>query len=626
MKSMRPRLCCLTVGLLGSLSVGLHAADAPKPKTAGEGKSGPWWMRQTALGEKGTLLLKDKPWWERAQGLKVGESFVVDAPGDLKGRMLVRREKLRNRSKQVEAIVWVLDDDGDGSIARGGDEDSDCYVVDYGGDGVVDRMLDWIDNDNDDDPDEMDIRYFVNGELRQVWAGFDYDDDNHMWNLAGYEYAGNFFHADPYGDAMIFMNKFNPEKGEWVPVSECPFAFYDTDKDNFSEVVVRCSAVPIGYDLTVDPDYANDSRRYRGPWMPVMRRMGIVNIRYGFDVDNLSSKEMPLHYDMGFNLVGAQPYDYPGMEHPNAKRRPPQVLRVTPFKDLREISNNYPADETGFSWYEQEDDTMTIGHKWDPKKDRRWEGIFWVWTRRFMGNTGGPCQKWNMRREWCGKKTTKRELYYSGVDRRIHLRGASEGWIEIGHFAGLKALGEVRMYDTDGNGVFDRWEVYTADSPLPLRVTQVRDEKAEPVPFAYDALVTFHNENVVPPAMAANAKLMTAMGKLHMFEPSAGLAAAMKEGSPNERRYVQDVIRELHYQDLRTHFAKKANAILTTARQDELRRMGLAKAKKTKSSIYAWQLALALKDLDVAYGAGDYDRACAALARIEQIESTVKSK
>lgn len=617
------RFAMLLVGTL----LGTSAASAEQPKSlkAGQGAEGPWWMQQTALTKEGKLTIADRPWFERAKKLKVGESFIIDAEGEAKERMLVRREKLRPRGrKPIEAIVWVLDDDADGSLAKGGDGDSDCYVADYNGDGVVDRMVDWIDDDGDNDPDRMDIRYFVGGELRQVWAGIDYDDDNHMWNLTGYEYAGNFFHADPYGDAMIFMNKFNPEKGEWVPVSECPFAFYDTDGDNQSEVVVRCSAVPIGYDLTVDPDYANDAGRYRGPWMPAMRRMGIVNIRYGFDVDNGSRKDMPLHYEMGFNLVGAVPYDYPGMEHFSPKRRPPQTLRVTPFEKLRGISDTYPAKETGFSWYEQEDDTVRLGHMSAPKKDRRWEGVFWVWERRFMGNTGGPCQRWNMRREWSGKPSSKRELYYSGVDRRIHLVGASEGWIQIGHFAGQQAIGEVRMFDTNDNGYFDRWEVYSADSVVPLRVTHVCDEKAKPLPFDYDKLVEFTTKQMLPQAIAANEKLMKAMGKIHPYTVPDGLAEAMKTGSDNERRYAQDVVRELHYQDLRHHITTKANAVLAKTHQDELRRLGLAKAKKTKSSIYAWQLLLTLKDLELAYGAGDFDAACKHLDELKKIEASVK--
>ena len=103
---------------------------------------------------------------------------------------------------------------GDGSALRGGDQINDCYVADYNCDGVVDRMVDWIDNDNDGVPDEMDIRYFTNGALNYCWFGADYDHDGKMWSLTGYEYGGpSFFEGDPYGNNMIWMNKFNPRQG-----------------------------------------------------------------------------------------------------------------------------------------------------------------------------------------------------------------------------------------------------------------------------------------------------------------------------------------------------------------------------------------------------------------------------
>ncbi len=611
-------------------AVGPHATAAqgevplqPRGLAAGEDMKGPWWMQQTALTKDGKLDLKSKPWWPRAAKLKAGEEFVVDAQGPAAGRMVVRREKVGDPPKVSEAIVWIIDDDGDGSITSGGDTDSDCYVVDYGCNGVVDRMVDYIDDDGDQEADEMDIRYFVNGELRRMWVGVDVDDDGKMWKVTRYEYASNFFECDPYGNDMIYMNKFDPENGSWIPISECPFAFYDTDGDGFSEVVVRVSAVPIGYDTTVDPDYANDGARFEGPWRPDMRRMGIVNIRYSFDMDGLSGKEDPLHYDCGFNMIGALPYVFPGMEHFNAKRRPPQVTIVTPFKDLRNISDNYPAKETGFSWHEQYDDTVTLGYGPHKDLDYRWEGVFWIWERRFMGNTGGPCQKWNMRREWTDKPTDKRELYYSGVDRRIHLRGAKEGWIQIGHFGGQKALGEIRMFDTDGNGYFDRWEVYWGDGPVPVRVTTVRDEKTRPVAFEYPSMANFYAQEVLPEAIAANERLRAAMTKVRSFEPPPGLAAATASGTANVRRFAQDVVREMHYQDLRQYFTRKAHEVIRAAGQDDLRRTTRNRERTTANTDYAWRLITALAELDVAYGQGDFDKACAALDRIRQIESSV---
>lgn len=615
--------------VLPATFVATGCAQFEKGRIAGEGGSGPWWMQQTAFSDDGALDLASRPWWPRAAELALHESFPIEAEdGQGPARpnvMLVRREQFTIRSgEQVDAIVWIIDDDGDNlQWTINGDRDSDCYVVDYHRDGIVDRVVDYIDNDGDNDPDEMDIRYFADGKLNFCWFGLDLDDDSEMWSLAGYEYGGpSFFESDPYGDSMIFMNKFDPTRGTWSPISECPFAFYDTDNDRCSEVVVRVSAVPMSSDPGAEPDFANT--HYASPWNEAMRRMGALNIRYSFDIDNLSSAETPLHYDWGFNLVGAVEYDFAGMHRTNAKRRPPQTTCVIPHDRLRGICNRYPALQTGFTWHEQHDDTISIGYGDQADHDFGWEGVFWIWERRFMPNTGGPGQKWNVRREWTDKPSDRRELYYSEVDRRIHLFGAKEGWIQIGHFSGMGELGEIRMLDTDDNGYFDRWEVYQAGRSDPLRVTTVRDERARRVPFDDDRLHALYCDQVLPDAMAANRELMDAMGELQPFQVPAGLARAMNTGSPNHRRFAQDVVREMHYHNLRRAYTEKLDAVLANAAMDDLRPLSAEARSTTAHSGYAWRLARALQNLDVAYGQGDYDSARIALTDISRIEASVQ--
>lgn len=613
----------------GFVWLGLSSVD--KPLRAGEDARGPWWMKETAMSREGVFVdLKTKPWWPKAVALKPGQSFIIEE-GEGKGKMLVRSEHITNRAGQeFDAIVWVIDDDEDGSIKQGGDQDADCYVADWDRDGRVDRLVDYQDLDGDNDPDEMDIRYFDRGRLNYAWFGIDLDDDDMMWSVRGYEYAGeSYFESDPYGDNIFYMNKFNPTDGTWSPISECPFAFYDTDGDGLSEVVVRVSAVPLSYDPAIDPDYANNA--FNRPWEKAMAEIGIVNIRYSFDIDKGSSKVRPVHYDFGFNLVGKTPYQFPGMEHINWKRRPPQVTKVIPWKDMRGVADRYEARQTGFSWHENFDDTTAIGFSDYKQEDWRWEGVFWVWERRFMENTGGPNQKWNVRREWMGKPALARELYYSDVDKRIHLFGAEEGWIQVGNFSGLGVIGEIRMYDTDQNGYFDRWEFYPAGSNVPLRVTSVHEEKAKRVEFEPDRLSAFYLNEVLPKAKAANEKLMAAMSELRPFVVPEGLKVAMGTGPESYRRYAQDIARELQYQDLRQYFGGKANAILLADSTDKsgkefagdlrwLKRGGTPDALETTSNSHtAWKLALLLKDLDIAYGQGDFDAAVVILGEIKQL-------
>lgn len=585
---------------------------------AGQESRGPWWMQQTALTRDGRLELTTQPWWSRAASLKLGEQFIIEDAGPASGKMLVRRESLQRRGASVEAIVWCIDDDGDGSISRGGDAYADCYVADYHADGIVDRMVDYIDVDRDRVPDDMDIRYFQDGQLRSVWCGVDLDNDGQMWDLAGLEYSSNFFKSDPYGANMIYMNKFNPQEGRWIPISECPFAFYDTDDDGQSEVVVRFSAVPISYDTSLDPDYANDAVRYLGPWDEVLRHMGVVNVRYSFDIDGLSSDQTPLHYDFGYNLVGATPYRFVGMEQYNRQRRPPQMTYVAPYRSVCGIADRFHAEQTGFSWSENVDDTIAIGGPPHAADDRRWEGVFWIWERRFMGNTGGPCQKWNIRREWSSKPSDTRELYYSKVDRKIHLFGAEEGWIEMGHFAGLGKLGETRMFDTDGNGYFDRWEVYDAKGGKPLRVTTVRDEQARRIPSDYPSLCRFYMNEVVPQARDATTRLLAAFQRVSGFKPSVELAQAMETGSPGYRQYAADIACEMAYAHMRAKLGPKSGEVLRKSKMNDLLGVSAAKRAETSNSQTAWHLDRLLTQLEVAYGSGEVEVACRLIDQIEK--------
>ncbi len=176
-----------------------------------------------------------------------------------------------------------------------------------------------------------------------------------------------------------------------------------------------------------------------------------------------------------------------------------------------------------------------------PENDFPGNAAVWIWERCFRENTGGPNQKWNVRREWSRRPADHRELYYSGVDGRIHLFGAEEGWIEIGHFAGLDRLGECRMFDTDGDGFFDRWEIWTGDAAQPARVSQVRDEKAIRLPFDVARLRKFYTQRVLPEVMAANRKLLAAMDETYAVERPPGLVSAMADPTPGFARYAQEV-------------------------------------------------------------------------------------
>ena len=580
-----------------------------------------WWEAETAMDANGGLRLDDKSWWTQAQALKVGESFELKSEkGD--GAMLVRREKAVNPT-YGETIVWILDDDGD--FADGGpDKDSDCYVADHNADGVVDQMVDWIDENGDDVPEAMDIRYFIDGQLRYNWASFDNDGDGHMWHVVDYRYRPPFFYSDAYGDAMIFLNKFNPIDGTWYPFSECPFWFHDTDGDGASERVVRVSAVPFA--LLGDPEHPDPANDYRLIGGEEWDKIGAVNVRYSFDIDGEANENRKLHYEMGFNMIGKQPYEYEGMEHHSDKRRAPKTMTVMPFDKVGELSDEYPTESTGFTFMEFEDATIAIGHDdLNPPDDRRWEGVFWTWHRRIMHNTGGPTQVWNIRREYDPKPSDRRSVYYSPADMRLHLKGATEGWIRIGMIGTKDQLGETVMRDTDGDGYFDRWEHYAFGETDPFRVDTFNNVENVDLGDDWEKIEALYKEKVAE-AVALQESFSQAADRLPAAwkaELPAGLTEAMgRQGlSATERRYLLEQANTLAWRAVHTKALDAARRGLEGMGQQSTR-----SREENAWSEKAWALQNLVAELDAVFAGGELAKAGELAARVVEAADGLGAK
>ncbi len=432
--------------------------------------------------------------------------------------------------------VRVVDDDDDmkdGDIV--GDDDSDAWFADWDADDSVDRLVDWIDNDGDNDADEMDIRYFRNGELVWGWFWEDVDDDNHMWSISNYEYR-EAFASDMYGDNIFWLQKYDPISNTWLPYSECPFSFYDLDEDGLPEAVVRVSAVP-------SPEHNANS--YGEIWGPnPTQPVRVSNVRYSFDLDNDTTSENRLDYDFGFTLVSSLPYE--GYSHTNPLRRPPRTMQRIGHDQMLSVADNVTAEQTGFSWDEFD-------------RNHRWEGIFWSehdWIRIPLSNAGGPTYRWNMRREFDSKPRSQRQLYYSEVDQRIHCFGASIGWIEHGHMWSDEKLAETKFFDTDGDGFFDRWEVNLDNRGSPERVaTDVQN--VQMLPWDWNELHRFYVE-LLPRVVSSNQALISTIQSLGISSSDTILPDAVKRleenlesvGSIERQRYVTDLLKEYYFHAL----------------------------------------------------------------------------
>jgi len=524
--------------------------------------------------------------------LSEGTQLTRDLDGDGDPDVLVM--------KDGNALVMIIDDNDTMSYLNPhGDRIDDCWVVDLDNDGLVDRMIDYIDNEGDGVVDEMEIRYFQKGLLRWGWFWEDKDHDGRMWDVKNYSY-GSAWKSDMVGDNLFYRNKHNAKTGSWVPIGECPFSFYDLNKNGRSECVIRFCAAPGGADFQVDIDYANNIAY---SWLDTVLSLPdskLINIRMSFSFLDSKSDARPYSYNCGITLVGNEVYNFQNFEYFNPRRRWPKVTIRIPWGQGPEVVNNYSAVATGFSWDEM-------------GAYSRWEGVFWIWERRIIPNTGGWTAKYNIRREYDGDRSHKRQLYYSDVDKRIHLLGAEEGWIEIGNlFEGQEGrLGEIRYFDTDNDGYFDRWEVDLNNDSIPDRVSSISDPDVELLSWDYSTLKEFYVNKVLEAAIQSDLEMITALRPWSASVPEVDdLIPALEERirsatREEEKRYLLDILRELYYVNAIKHLRAIERSLLPDPYGAEAK----YETEKLNLSIEYWSFAKRVTEFDVAYSAGHFDEA-----------------
>lgn len=559
-------------------------------------------MQETAMSRNGRLTFLHKSWWARAQKLAEGKSFQLDLNHDGRPDTIIARRD----GNIIEAI------DDSGHAANIWNRADTAYVVSYHGTGIVDCMVVYTDNNNDGRADEMEIRYYKDGYLRYAWFGENYDNDGaQIFHITNWKYDGKQFQSKFRGNVMIYLNKYDPKTHSWVPLSECPFAFWDPNHDGLGEIVFRASVAPAASLKGKDLDYANN---YNYMWQaqpPPLAAMAITNARLSYNIDPGPRRE-PLdrpHYNFGFNMVGLEPYRFPHMFYTNPRRRPPQTVVRLDWHHALATALSYPAHDTGFTWDEARD-------------VHRWEGQFWIYERRLMSNTGGPTTRWNMRREYSSSLSARRQLYYSQIDRRYHLYGASESWIEVGHLVDDKKDLEIRAFDSNHDGYFDSWEVFKPGQGRPVRVSRVFNPEAKLIPLSRKFLIDDYNRRVLPEAIAADKELLAEMKKFASSPLALSYVQAAASSSMAERRrYCLDVARELFFLKVRDAlYRQNASGDYPSLPEEAPGRLltpGPVKGRYTLGDTLAyWKFALQIERFVEDYGAGRLHQATLDLERI----------
>jgi hypothetical protein len=363
---------------------------------------------------------------------KPGERFFVDRNGDGKNdEVWYIDTAYRHTAKARPLLVRAIDEDGDLDSWKGPDLDSDLYVVDWNADGPVDVVLDYQDNDGDNDVDEMAFYFYMTEhpyfgkDVLRVWWGSDDGDENLLWYDIDYTYDQSTcqYRCHFSGDESFVAFGLRMEDKEWVSAFENPFLFYDPDGDTCSEVVLRVEG------------QGNQVRA----------------IRYSFDADDDAYGRRTHDYD--FSITARAPEDHPIIVPADAMTS--TKLRGIPTQGwlrrdkAQEFVQKAQWDRVLLTWDEMNANTEENVER-DPHE--RWEGVIAHGNPEFKQVGGPPCSTLNKRYELAHKPVSPMRLYYDPSDRRIHLKGADEGWLETDYDFDGKADARCKWFAADDNG------------------------------------------------------------------------------------------------------------------------------------------------------------------------------
>ncbi|MCP4642656.1 MAG: DUF4861 domain-containing protein, partial [bacterium] len=466
---------------------------------------------------------------------KPGERVYEDLDKDGDPDVVTYLDPDKKHTKK-SILVRVLDDDDDLVEGQWPDHDNDCYVADWNGDGAVDRVLDWWDDDGDGDADRMDI-YYRNGAWFKEYFGLivirDVGDDDRMWYTEDYEYQQPTcqWKTDFNGDEVFSMYHFDFAKGHFVPRFEDPFAHYDIDGDGLAEITVRGN----------------------GAVGPVMQ-----TLRYSFDVDNDTHWLNRRDYDFSFNCRGPVNVEA-AATHVETLRDGSTCGPYVPWDTLCGVMEAAPWKVNRFCW-DEIDNNVQVKHKYE-KLHERWEGV-----------GGYPMTEGNKRWETDGDYSGKMKLYYSEVDRRIHLLGAERAETKVDYDFDNKVDAILGSLDRDADGHFETW-TYDADADGTPERTYEADPKARRVVCRYPDLTDVHDRALEAALMVNQAYIDTVKAILGdgvqsdvetwyvSKRPTEFYNPEKLLWSREATRYYQDLIREELHTALLTHLDANAGSL-----------------------------------------------------------------
>ncbi|MBL7648446.1 MAG: DUF4861 family protein [Candidatus Hydrogenedentes bacterium] len=381
------------------------------------------------------------------KALPAGEKLALDTNGDGQTDEAWYIDTAYRHDKEI-ILVRAVDEDGDFDKTGRPDTDSDLYFFDWDADGYIDVVADYVDDDGDNDVDQMGLYYNKNWQDQKddmtVWWAMDIGDDNLLW----YDVNGTYYQplcqwrTHFSGDELFYQFRLTVDDEKWVNVWEDPFAFYDPDGDQASEVVVRVSAVG----------------------------EAVKNLRYSIDADDDAYGRDTHNYD--FSVTALPPAE--GLSsaawHTEALNiRGVDTLPLLPWNKTKEFGQQAKWGKAMLTWDEINSNT---DEKPEQDPHERWEGILNAKSKHgdFEQVGGPPSSPFNKRVEVTAKPASPLALYFDEVDQRLHLMGAEYGYMDIDfNLDGVLDAAQT-WKDEDGDGQLDTRAIdVNADGAIDIR-------------------------------------------------------------------------------------------------------------------------------------------------------------
>lgn len=418
---------------------------------------------------------------------------------------------------------------------------------DYCADGTIDRIVDYGEA-ADESPRLMVIYYasfaynqpgVIATTTRMATTDYEYVQDLNQWQS---EFRGN---------GSIYMFSYSHGHRTLMPFNEAPFCFYDLDGDGMSEIAVR---------LEIPSQFSWVRSRLRAArfLFDRLRTYGnIATVRYSLNLEDGQNWDAPYRYDFSVTGVG---------------RLVPNASATTRFRFRRIVTQPVVACDRARGTIEDAE-WQSLALTWneddlnyaedDPDQRDRWEGVINRGSAQFLQVGGPPSRRFNKRTEIAPQPGRRMQLYFSEIDRRIHLHGAKVGHLRIDYDQDGKMDMQIRYEDTDGDGVFDRWEVDVDGDGTYDRVYVAPDARAIPLDWDYDRLAAFYRDrrrNTIAEYQDAIATIKAVIGRgddlpveRYYFGKlwQQDRTARRFQRSQEARRFYLGVIMELYFHELK---------------------------------------------------------------------------